>query len=275
MNIKAILLDFDGTALQRDQTFLSFRNMAALRKAMDKGIEIIPCTGRCEDMFPPQIEAEKNIRYWVTASGARVVDRKSGEVIYQELFTPEDSARLCSIYENQSIYSEISADGLIYMEKDICSHLEDFAVPPHHVWFLELGRQKEVDTPSKYFKEHGIGIEKINIYGVPEEKQKELLKRLLATDLITVTEGAGMDIQLFPKNLDKGKAMEALFAKLGIGFDEVMSIGDSAMDEPVITKAAIGVAVGNAPEWLKKKADYVTAPYYEDGVAKAIEKYLL
>lgn len=275
MNIKAILLDFDGTALQRDQTFLSFRNMAALRKAMDKGIEIIPCTGRCEDMFPPQIEAEKNIRYWVTASGARVVDRKSGEVIYQELFTPEDSARLCSIYENQSIYSEISADGLIYMEKGICSHLEDFAVPPHHVWFLELGRQKEVDTPSKYFKEHGIGIEKINIYGVPEEKQEGLLKRLLATDLITVTEGAGMDIQLFPKNLDKGKAMEALFAKLGIGFDEVMSIGDSAMDEPVITKAAIGVAVGNAPEWLKKKADYVTAPYYEDGVAKAIEKYLL
>ena len=54
MDIKAILLDFDGTTLQRDQTFISFRNMAALRKAMDRGIEIIPCTGRCEDMFPPR-----------------------------------------------------------------------------------------------------------------------------------------------------------------------------------------------------------------------------
>ena len=53
MNIRAILLDFDGTSLQRDQVYISFRNMRALRAALDKGIEIIPCTGRCEDMFPP------------------------------------------------------------------------------------------------------------------------------------------------------------------------------------------------------------------------------
>ena len=145
MDIKAILLDFDGTTLQRDQTFISFRNMAALRKAMDRGIEIIPCTGRCEDMFPPQIEAEKRIHYWVTASGARVVDRNTKEVIYQSLFTPEESAALCRIYENREIYSEIAAEGLIYMEESVCSHLEDFPVPPHHVWFLEKGRQIAVD----------------------------------------------------------------------------------------------------------------------------------
>ena len=54
-----------------------------------------------------------------------------------------------------------------------------------------------------------------------------------------------------------------------------MSIGDSAMDEPVIVQSAIGVAVGNAPEWLKEKADYVAAPFYEDGVAEAIERFLL
>jgi len=54
-----------------------------------------------------------------------------------------------------------------------------------------------------------------------------------------------------------------------------MSIGDAAMDEPVIRAAAIGVAVGNAPEWIKEKADYVAGAYYEDGVAEAIEKYLL
>ena len=76
MDIRAILLDFDGTSLQRDQVYISFRNKRALLDALDRGVEIIPCTGRCEDMFPPQIEAEKRIRYWVTANGARVVDRQ-------------------------------------------------------------------------------------------------------------------------------------------------------------------------------------------------------
>ena len=48
--IKAILLDFDGTTLQKDQVFISMRNMYAIRKALDKGIQIIPSTGRSEDM---------------------------------------------------------------------------------------------------------------------------------------------------------------------------------------------------------------------------------
>lgn len=275
MDIKAILLDFDGTSLQRDQTFISLRNMAALRRAMDKGIEIIPCTGRCEDMFPPQIEAELRIRYWVTSGGARVVDRSTKEVIYQSLFSPEEASLLCRTYENQSIYSEISARGLIYMEREVCRHLEDFPVPPHHVWFLEAGRQKEVDTPSAYFMAYGISVEKFNIYGVPEQKQQGILDQLEHTGIVHITEGAGVDIQFFPKRLNRKAAMDALFSRLGIGFEQVMSIGDAAMDAPVIREAAIGVAVGNAPGWLKAEADYVAAPYYENGVAEAIEKYLL
>lgn len=275
MDIKALLLDFDGTSLQRDQVFISFRNMKALKRAIEKGIEIIPSTGRCEDMFPPQIEKEKRIRYWVSAGGARVVDRMTGEVIYQSLFTPEESAMLCRIFEGQSIYSEISAEGKIYMEKEVCSHLEDFPVPPHHVWFLEAGRQIEVEKLSEYFLNHQIGIEKFNLYGVPEEKQEIIIRQLEETGIVSITEGAGVEIQFFPKRMDRRVSMDALFKKLKLDFGQVMSIGDAAMDEPVIVKAAVGVAMGNAPDWIKEKADYITAPFYEDGVAEAIEKYLL
>ena len=91
MDIKAILLDFDGTTLQRDQVFISVRNMYAIRKALDKGIYIVPSTGRAENMQPPQIEAEKRIRYYITSGGARVVDHSTGEIIHEEILTPEDS----------------------------------------------------------------------------------------------------------------------------------------------------------------------------------------
>ena len=104
MEIRAILLDFDGTILQSDQVYISFRNKSALNKAIEKGIEIIPSTGRVEDMFPPQIEADKRIRYWVTSNGARVVDRHTGEIIYQSLFSIEESAQICRIFEGQQMY---------------------------------------------------------------------------------------------------------------------------------------------------------------------------
>lgn len=275
MEIKAILLDFDGTALQRDQVYLSYRNMYALQKAMDRGIEVIPTTGRVEDMFPPQIEADKLFRYWVTSNGARVVDRHTGEIIYQSLFTPEESAEICRIFEGQKIYAEIAANGLIYMEKDICDHLNEYPVPPHHVWFLELGRQIVVEKPSEFFLESGIGIEKVNLYGVPKEKQQQIIEALKATNVVEITEGAGTDIQFFPKRLDRRKSLDTLFNRLGIGYENVMALGDSELDAPVLEKAAIGVAMENSPEWVKQKANYVTAPFYEDGVGEAIEKFLL
>ena len=275
MDIKAILLDFDGTALQRDQVYLSYRNMYALQKVMEKGIEVIPTTGRVEDMFPPQIEADQRFRYWVTASGARVVDRQTGEIIYQSLFTPEESAQICRIFEEQKIYAEIAANGLIYMEKDVCDNLNEYPVPPHHVWFLELGRQVAIEKPSEFFLESGIGIEKVNLYGVPEEKQQSIIEALKATNIVVVSEGVGKDIQFFPKRLDRTKALDALFNRLGISFENAMALGDSELDVPAMEKSAIGVAMGNSPDWVKQKANYVTAPFYEDGVAQAIEKFLL
>lgn len=273
--IKGILLDFDGTSLQRDQVYLSLRNMYALKRAMDKGIEIIPCTGRVEDMFPPQIENEKRIRYWVTSNGARVVDRHTGEVIYSSLFTPEESAMLCRLFEGRKIYSEIAAAGKIYVESEINDHLEQYAVPPHHVWFFEENRQVAVDKPSEFFLHNGIGIEKVNIYGVPEEEQQGLIQALLDTGIVVISAGAGKDIQFFPKRQCRADAMNALFARLGFGFESTMSLGDADLDRAMIEKSAIGVAMGNAPDHVKAVADYVTDVFYEDGVAKAIEKLIL
>lgn len=274
-DIRAILLDFDGTALQPDQVYISFRNMRALEMAMDKGIAVIPSTGRVVDMLPPQITANRRIRYAVTSNGARVVDMRKQVMIYQSVFTPQQSAQVCRIFENNGIYAEIAANGLIYMEKAVCDHLEHYAVPPHHVWFLDEKKHIELEQPSAFFLKYNVGIEKVNIYGVPSEKQQPIINGLLETGIVDISEGAGADIQFFPKQLDRGLALEALFAHLGIGYENVMAIGDSFLDAPTIEKAKIGVAVGNAPDWVKSKADYVSAPYNQDGVADAIEKYLL
>ena len=54
-----------------------------------------------------------------------------------------------------------------------------------------------------------------------------------------------------------------------------MALGDSTLDAPAIEKSGIGVAMGNASDRVKQLADYVTASSDQDGVAQAIEKFLL
>ena len=275
MAIRGILLDFDGTSLQKDQIYISERNMNALRAAMDRGVEIIPCTGRCEDMFPPQIEAEPRIRYWVTSNGARVVDRKTGEIIHGCLFTPEESAQLCRMYEGRKIYSEIAAQGKIVMEKEVCADLERYHVPPHHMWFIDEKRQIEVDAPSEYFLKNRIGVEKFNIYGVPKEMQEQLIADIEATGIANISDGAGLNVQFFAKRQRRVDAVNALFERLGFGYESVMSLGDTRLDADMIERAAIGVAMGNAAQCAKDVADFITLPYDQDGAAVAIEKFLL
>lgn len=273
--IRAILLDFDGTSLQRDQVYISMANKRALWKAMDRGVEIIPCTGRSADMLPPQIDTEKRIRYIVSANGGRVVDRLTGKVIFQSTFTPEETAAFCRMYEGGKMYSEIAAEGKLYLESAVCADPGLYAVPPHHVWFMETRRPIPLEKPSEYFLEHRIGAEKFNLYGVPEEMQQPLIRQIEASGCADMSAGAGRDIQFFPKRQKRVEAMEALFKHLGYGFESVMSLGDSALDADMISRAGIGVAMGNAPDDIKAQADYVTASYDQDGVAEAVYKFIL
>jgi len=275
MAIKAILLDFDGTSLQKDQIYISERNMKALNAVMERGIQVIPSTGRCEDMFPPQIEADPRVRYWVTSNGGRVVDRQTGEVIYSSLFTPEEAAMFCRMYEGRQIYSEIAAEGKIVMEKEVCANIERYHVPPHHMWFIDEKRQVEVEKPSEYFLKNHIGVEKFNIYGVPKELQASLIAEIEATGVANISDGAGVNIQFFPKRQSRVEAVRKLFERLGYGYESVMSLGDTRLDADMIEYSAIGVAMGNAAQCAKDVADFITLPYDQDGVAVALEKFLL
>ena len=64
--------------------------------------------------------------------------------------------------------------------------------------------------------------------------------------------------------------------RLGLTFENVMSIGDSmGMDSSMISRAALGVAMENADAKLKEIADVITDQSDRDSFAKAIEKYIL
>ena len=77
------------------------------------------------------------------------------------------------------------------------------------------------------------------------------------------------------KGGNKASAVERLCKYFGITMSEAITMGDDRNDIDMLEEAGLGIAMGNAHETIKKVADYVTASNEEDGVALALEKFLL
>ena len=81
-------------------------------------------------------------------------------------------------------------------------------------------------------------------------------------------------LEIFPKGMNKGKALHLICKSEGIREEETIAFGDQELDIPMIEAAGVGIAMGNAIEELKAKADFITKTNNEAGIAYALEQYL-
>ncbi len=93
------------------------------------------------------------------------------------------------------------------------------------------------------------------------------------TETFNVARSSGNYLEIFSKSVDKGKAVAALCDIIKISTENVVAIGDHELDIPMIETAGIGIAMGNAIQGLKEKADFVTLTNNEAGVALALDEY--
>jgi len=104
----------------------------------------------------------------------------------------------------------------------------------------------------------------------------------LALLLESLSEGAAIQaskpylLEVLPGGVDKGSALSFLAGKLSIRREEVLAVGNSMSDEPMLRWAGFPVAMLNADSRLKEIAALVTKKSNdEDGVAEVIERYIL
>ena len=80
--------------------------------------------------------------------------------------------------------------------------------------------------------------------------------------------------EISSSNVDKWNAIEFLMNEMNIKKDEVIAIGDNINDKKMIENAGIGIAMSGSTPNVTQVADYITCGNNEEGVAKAIKKYL-
>ena len=82
-------------------------------------------------------------------------------------------------------------------------------------------------------------------------------------------------LEFLNKKVNKGTGLELLASHLGVKQEEVIAMGDAGNDLHMIEYAGMGIAMGNAFKEVKEAANYITDNNENDGVATAIEKFVL
>ncbi|HIM36489.1 MAG TPA: HAD family phosphatase [Dehalococcoidia bacterium] len=75
--------------------------------------------------------------------------------------------------------------------------------------------------------------------------------------------------------VDKAAGTRRLAQMIGVEVGDMVAAGDSYNDLPLLTACGLAIAMGTAPQELRAVADYVAPSAEEDGLAVAIDEFIL
>jgi len=269
--IKMIALDLDGTLLN-EQKAVTEHTWEVLIAAIAQGVTVLVATGRPLAGVPAVLRQFPGIRYVVTANGARVVDQQKDKILYERLIKPEAAEKVLDIFAEYDTLREVFHNGKGYMNR---------VDKPDRFFENDLMKEYILTTrkPVRDLKETTWalpgGFDKVRaVFSCPQERE-EAMQRMKSEKGLAVTSAIHNDIEVNLAGVNKGTALLALGERLGIWRDEIMACGDGMNDVEMISQAGLGVAMENGVEEVKRAADHITAANDDEGVAKAIEKFIL
>ena len=264
MAYKLMAVDIDGTLLDSNGV-LTEKTKEAIIAGVEKGLIFTISTGR-------PLQGVENINRllnldlpYITYNGAMVIMGKSKEILYEQRLSPEDAEQIIELGEKYGTTIVVWADNKMFV-KEIDEKVLDYKkisnVEPTVIDDLREA-VKAGATKILWYDE----IDKINKY------RTEVGKYL--SDGVNFHPSRPIFLEFVDKKASKAIAMEKLGEHFGIKRSEMIAVGDGYNDLSMIEYAGLGVAMGNAEEEIKKKADYVTLSNDEDGVAHVINKFVL
>lgn len=272
--IKLIGLDLDGTVFN-DRKEITAKTIDTLKRAFDQGVVVAPVTGRPVSGVPEVLLREiPQIEYILAANGAVIKNIKTNKIIYQEGIPCSRSLELVDRLRQDDIMIEPYIDGEAFSDELDLQNILHFVKDKIFAEYF-IKNRKSVKNIRNFIREQNSPVEKIHLIFADLETRSKTKNWLIGEKDLAVTSANGFNLELNKSTVNKGYSLLALAKLLGISKEEVMACGDNGNDMEMVSMAGFGVAMGNAIQELKEAADYVTLSNNEDGVAYAIEKFVL
>lgn len=267
MSIKLIAIDIDGTLLN-EKNELAPRTIQALNAATAKGIKVVLTTGRPLTGVKPYLQAlglTGDEQYVITFNGA-LSQTVSGNIITKETITYQDYRDIEALSRQLDVHFHVEDEQLIYTAHAL---IPKYSIGESYLVNMQIQYMPVADMAVKDYSK-GMMIDEIDVINrVAKEVPAEFHERFY------IVQSTPFFLEFLNKAASKANALAELSAKLGIDQSETMALGDQNNDLPMLKWAGLGVAMGNGTDEAKAAADVITATNAEDGVAQAVEKYVL
>ena len=263
MHVRAIAFDLDDTLL-RDDRSISAYTVSVLRRAAEKGILIVPASGRTGNSMRQFVDQIGCASCYVCCNGAEV--RTPGHALLMQELLPVPLAREIAAWaENKGLYAQTYDDMKFYFNR--------------HGEYAE-GYKVSSSLDGEYVGnlEQFITVPTTKILMMDQEKRiAQLLQeaRTIWGDVTSLTCSKPYFLEVNPLRATKGNALQWIANQHGFTMDGFIAFGDSLNDLSMLRAAGTGVAMANAREDVKSQVKVICRSNQEDGVARYIEENIL
>ena len=258
--IKLVATDIDGTILIPEGDFTQGVK-DCIKSLCNRGIKVVLVTGRM-NAAAKRIASDLGLTTPVVSyQGGLVVD--GDKTLYERYLTEEQTERVLAWAKGENIHINLYNDDILYSESE-CYEVKRYCNNLHTQYeiksFCDIKKNK-INKLLAIDYNHPEKIDKL---------EKELPK--MFPDLYIV-KSTPYFLEFSNKEASKSCAVKFLQEYWGVNQEETLCIGDQNNDIELLKAGGVKIAMGNATEELKSIADYITASVFEDGFAKAMDKF--
>lgn len=270
--IKLVAADMDGTLLNGERRITKY-TQKVIKKAMSQGIHFVPATGRSVKALPQELKSLKELRYGIFSNGATVYDLWEEKTLYQNQFSRERALELVQFLRAFEVMLSVNRNGCSFGEREAMEHIDDYELD-ENTRAIILGSRQPVENLEDLLESKDGNVEKITLVFRTMEERARVWEILSGIDDIQFASSLPKNIEISLKGCNKGDGLLHLTKHLGLKQEETMACGDADNDREMLETAGIAVVMENGLESMKAIADYITVSNNEDGVAKAMEKFI-
>ena len=268
MKYKLLVLDIDGT-LTNEKKEITRHTKQTILRMQKAGVKVVLASGRPAYGVEPtarELELEQYGGFILSYNGGRIVDCSTGRTIYEKTIPHKlmggiygqvhDLDAALMTYEGDRIITEKPQDAYVAKES-----------------FINKMKVKGVGNFLDYVTFPVVKC-LVAADGGYLEAVEDKLKGYFGSQL-SIFRSEPYFLEIMPKDIDKASSLERLRLQLGLERAEIAACGDGLNDISMIQYAGLGIAMANAQEAVKRVCDFVTKSNEEEGVAYAIDRFIL
>ncbi len=265
--IKLLAVDMDGTCLD-SKGKMAPETVKALKEAAERGVLVVPTTGRNVNCLPKALKNQSFYRYIISSNGSLVVDTEENRILFDACIDSETAADILRRMKGMLVFKAAHIDRDYYTQGLFLQYMVK------RFFDDETADIIRVRNLEKHIRKRGKAIEEFQLF-YKDEGYRDRIKEILAPyPEITVAHSKGY-AEIYNKKGSKGTALLALGEKLGITADEIACVGDEENDISMFEVAGLPMAMGNAIEAIKQRAKVILPTNDEKGVVTAVYDYIL